>query len=129
MGTNAIAEGMSQHAAESALDVLHVEEQVWNGSEVKLHGVSARCHSVWPSIRSIGFDGIQSLHDYLPDGLRIIERASLAGNVSLSSSSSRWSGKYHSGFSGVSLPAETVFLGAAVLRDRRWFAGRIISEW
>jgi hypothetical protein len=41
------------------------------------------------SIRSMDFDQLQNLHDQKPDGLRVTERASLAGNVSLSSSSSR----------------------------------------
>jgi hypothetical protein len=45
--------------------------------------------SGWTSIDRVGHAQTQSLRDHLP--VRVTDRASLAGNVSRSSSSSRWS--------------------------------------
>jgi hypothetical protein len=56
------------------------------------------------------------------------ERASLAGKLSLSSSSSRRSAQCHSGLSGVGLLAEAFFRGAVVLADRDWLAGLLIGK-
>jgi hypothetical protein len=56
------------------------------------------------------------------------ERASLAGKLSLSSSSSRRSAQCHSGLSGVGLLAEAYFRGAVVLADRDWLAGLLIGK-
>ena len=77
---------------------------------------SVPCHSVWTAIDRVGFGRIQSLRNQLLDGFRVTERASLAGNVSCSSSSSRWSIQCQSNLSGVGLVAAALFR-AAVLSD------------
>ena len=54
--------------------------------------------------------------DHLPVGFRVTDRASLAGNVSRSSSSSRWSARCQSPLSSAGLVAGALFR-AALLSD------------
>ena len=56
------------------------------------------------------------------------ERASLAGNVSLSSSSSRWSAQCQSALSGVGLVADALFRAALSLEDCGWLAEVLICK-
>jgi hypothetical protein len=60
----------------------------------------------------VGFSQARSLCDHPPVGFRVTERASLAGKVSFSSSSSRWSAQCQSTLSGVGLVAGVFFRSA-----------------
>ena len=56
----------------------------------------------------------QHLRDHLSDGFRVTESASLAGNVSLNSSSSRWSARRQSAQSSAGLVAEALVRAVAL---------------
>src|SRR5271163_3733287 len=79
------------------------------------------CPSVWTSIQS-GLLRPKTFADYLPVGFRVTDRASLAGNVSFSSSSSRWSAQCQSALSGIGLVTAVLFRAALPLEDRGWLA-------
>jgi hypothetical protein len=68
------------------------------------------------------------LSDHLPVGFRVTERASLAGNVSFSSSSSRWSAQCQSTFSSVGVVADAFFRAALSLEDCGWLAEVLICK-
>ena len=76
----------------------------------------------------VGSSRARSLCDHLPVGFRVTERASLAGNVSFSSSSSRWSAQCQSTLSGVGLVADALFRAAVSLEDCVWLAEVLICK-
>ena len=76
----------------------------------------------------VGFGQARSLCDHLPVGFRVTERASLAGNVSFSSSSSRWSAQCQSAFSNVGLVADAFFRATVSLEDCGWRAEVLICK-
>jgi hypothetical protein len=79
-----------------------------------LKDISAERVAPLNSILESANSPLLSLLDHLlSDGLRVTERASLAGNVSLSSSSSRWSAQCQSTFSDIELVAGALFRGVA----------------
>ena len=76
----------------------------------------------------VGFSRAQNLCDHLPVGFRVTERASLAGNVSFSSSSSCWSAQCQSTLSGVGLVANALFRATVSLEDFGWLAEVLICK-
>jgi hypothetical protein len=72
--------------------------------------------------------GPKTAADHLPVGFRVTDRASLAGNVSLSSSSSRWSAQCQSALSGVGFVAEALFRAAALSEACVRFPEVLISK-
>jgi hypothetical protein len=88
---------------------------------------SVPCPSGWIFDRT-GLGQARRLSDHLPVGFRVTERASLAGNVSFSSSSSRWSAQCQSTFSSVGLVADAFFRAALSLEDCGWLAEVLICK-
>ncbi len=76
----------------------------------------------------VGFSQARSFCDHLPVGFRVTERASLAGNVSFNSSSSRWSAQCQSTLSGAGLVADALFRAAVSLEDCGWLAEVLICK-
>src|ERR1700675_52918 len=76
----------------------------------------------------VGLGQTQSLRDHLPDGFRVTERASLAGNVSFSSSSSRWSARCQSTLSSAGLVAEALFRADVLLEACDWLVEGLICK-
>jgi hypothetical protein len=73
-----------------------------------------------------GHGQTQSLRDHLP--VRVTDRASLAGNVSRSSSSSRWSARCQSPLSSAGLVAGALFRAALLSDAWDWLAEVFIGK-